>query len=571
MIMKKIVFALSMILTLAIMGCNGKGKGSMSYSESLSSSASEAEEDLPGSTVVSEVKTLENGKTIVFVDGKPFKSIGVQLRTDALMNNDGFTVEECEVFFAKAKELGVNTMEIPVEWKDIEIDKDVFDFSYVDKILEYTNKYDLKTELLWFGTNMCGDTHSYSVPEYILCDGKIYPKLDADRTGEFWAYYGIMWFMDFGNDNLIARESNAITKMMNHIYNYDKKHDEKHPVVSFQVLNEADIFARFRLNVKNVISPTTLEVMTYEEAWEKLLKAYDAYGKAVKKSKYVVYTRANLAASTGSDINGYYGISSDNSFSKSSIKVPPHFASDILALEGIDAVGDDTYTKKINEIKAVSYMYGHNLSGNFSHIAENAGDYSNISSLIIAALSQSAGYNIYDLVTPPFFIKHSSSLTVNQGICELIDGQIVERSHFKDVQKLIAGINKCSDTLLTFNEGDFVGFNVNNASPLNSISQNLKTTKVGINFQTSNGGYGFAVNDNNHMDIYVVGNAHINFNNINISSIRCGQYINNEFEGESIVTSNSLDLEDGKLYRVDFSSYDSELTSNYWETIGGAN
>lgn len=550
----------------SFVSCSTKGSSSSMPQSQSQPSSSEAEEITGDPITVSELRTLTNGKTVVYVDGKPFKSIGVQIRTDALMNCDGLTIEQCEPFFAKAKELGVNTVEVPVEWKDVEVGDNVFDFSYMETLLTFVNKYDLKLELLWFGTNMCGDTHSYSVPEYILCDGKTYPKLDALRTGEFWGYYGIQWFMDFSNDNLINREAAAITRTMNYIYQFDKKNGNTHPVVSFQVLNEADCFARFRLTPKQVVSPTTKEVMGEEEAWDMTLKALNAYGLAVKNSKYIVYTRINLAASTGSG----YGISSNNSFSKESIKLPPDWARKVFELPGIDAVGDDPYSKKVKEIKGISYMYGENLAGNYPHIAENAGDYSNISSLIIAAFSQGAGYNLYDLATPPFFIAHASSSTVDQGICTYKDGVLTNRAHFADAKALIDGINKCGDTIITFNKDDMLGFNVNSSSPVQSISQSLQTSKVRINFSTTTGAYGFAVNDNNHVDIYCVGNAVVQLSNINISDVQVGFYKDSAFIGESLGALSTINAESGCLYRVTFSDVTEPLISNAWNNIGGS-
>ena len=48
---------------------------------------------------VSEVKTLDNGKTVLYVDNKPFTMIGAQIRTDALMNTDKISIEDLEPFF----------------------------------------------------------------------------------------------------------------------------------------------------------------------------------------------------------------------------------------------------------------------------------------------------------------------------------------------------------------------------------------------------------------------------------------------------------------------------------------
>jgi len=198
---------------------------------------------------VSKVVTNNNGSHIE-VDGKPFLFTGTQIRVDAFMNCDKLNYAQVKKLFEEASKLGVTCVQIPIEWSKLEIDKDKFDYTYIHEMLTYANQYNLKVEFLWFGTNMCGDTHSYTVPNYILKDGKTYPKFDALRTGEFWNYYGIMWFLDFDNENLVARESNAVAKMMDYIYEFDSTHGAKKPVIGIQVLNEPDIFCRWRIGVQ---------------------------------------------------------------------------------------------------------------------------------------------------------------------------------------------------------------------------------------------------------------------------------------------------------------------------------
>lgn len=514
---------------------------------------------------VSEVKTLDNGKTVLYVDNKPFTMIGAQIRVDALMNTDKMSIEDLEPFFKASKDLNVTTVQIPLEWKDIEIEENTWDFNYIAKILEYTNKYDLKCEFLWFGTNMCGDTHSFTVPEYILKDGKTYPKLDASRTGEYWSYYGIQWFMDFDNPNLIEKESRAITKCLDYVYEYDSTHEGKKPLIGFQVLNEPDIFIRFRLLDKEVISRNTLAQMSYEEAWGKVLTAIDAYGKAAKNSKYKVYTRVNLAASTGKDNYGDYAYGIWNG---SSVKVPPEWAKKIFELEGIDSIGDDSYTSTVADIKAISYMYGNNLPGNFSHIAENAGSYTNTSSLIISALSQGAGYNIYDLATPPFYISHGSA-SVDQGIYRYIDGELVPHEHKDEVKNIITGLRNAGTLVASFDPGDFVGLNINGNTPLNDVNQTIRTNKLTINFKTSNKGFGFAVNSSSELLVYVSEDSTISLSNCSVSSVMTGYYINDEFTkltDESTSINNVL-IKKNTLYRFVLSST-SSLSSNAWNYIG---
>ena len=274
--------------------------------------------------------------------------------------NDKLNYEEVEYLFAEAAKLGVPSIQVPVEWAKMEIEKDVFEYSYLFNMLHLANKYDVKIELLWFGTNMCGDSHSYTVPNYILKDGKTYPKFDATRTGEFWNYYGIMWFLDFDNPNLIERESNAITKMMEYVYEYDSTHGGRKPVIGIQVLNEADGFVRFRINEKTVISRETGEKMTFEEGYRKVCNSMNALGLAVKACKYQVYTRANMTVSTGGNV-----------FTGSTLNDAPEFVKMFYALEGIDIVGDDAYNASVKNIKGITKMFNTKLENNIYYLYIN--------------------------------------------------------------------------------------------------------------------------------------------------------------------------------------------------------
>ena len=515
--------------------------------------------------VVSELRTV-GGKTVPYVDNNPFASIGVQIRTDAFMNNDRISMEEMEILFEKAAELGVTTVEVPVQWKDVEVGDDKWDWSYMDLLLSYCYKYDLKCELLWFGTNMCGDTHSYSTPEYILCDGKKYPKLDSNRAGEFWSYYGNMWFMDFTNENLLEREGNAITKVLDYVYLYDVINGQnKHPIVAFQVMNEADCFARFRLSEKKVLSPTSsdpFEIMSQAEGWDATVNAYNRYGLAAKNSKYKVYTRVNLAKSVDGQIwNG------------GNVNNPPEWIKRIYNQPGIDAVGDDSYTKSINDIKGICYMFGNNLPGNFSHIAENEGKYSNTASLILTALSQGAGYNLYDLVTPPFFINHGAA-AVDQGICTLdIETMtLTNRDHFDMTASIIEGVKKAGNEALDFNKNgtntDFAPFNCKGDGCLKNVDQTININNVSVRFVTTNGGVAFAIRKDNHVNIYSTCAGEIYISNANAASIKTGYYNHSTFvEEESLTSANNFHVEEGKLYRVDYNS-SSSIGNNVWGNLG---
>jgi len=160
---------------------------------------------------------VKDGVTYVEVEGKPFIYSGIQLRTDAFMNCEYKTAEQLDEYFRLASLLNVNTVQIPLDWNDIEKDFDEYDYSVPDAFLTSAEKYGLKVEFLWFSTNMCGETHSYHVPDYIIDDPVTYPRYQTDYTGQFWPYYGYIMHLEFGSDNLLVREVKVVKNLMNFI------------------------------------------------------------------------------------------------------------------------------------------------------------------------------------------------------------------------------------------------------------------------------------------------------------------------------------------------------------------
>lgn len=547
---------------------------------------------------VSKVVTLDNGKTIVKYRDETFVGTGVQIRTDSYMNTDKLTMDEMEIFFAKAAELGVNTVEVPVEWKDIEIDDNVWDFTYMKQLLDFVNKYNLKLELLWFGTNMCGDSHGFSIPEYILKDGKTYPKCDSSRTGEYWAYYGVLWALDFTNPNLIERESYAMQKVLKYVYEYNEDANNpykgKYPLVAFQVLNEADIFARFRVKTRHIKNPhshvespdyeTNDYFSSFDEAFKWVKDAYRAYGNAVKSSAYPVYTRVNLASAFKADewnhSTGVFYNDNDAYSSKEDVKDVDTWIKEIDDIDSIDAIGDDPYYDKVFLIKGVSYKTANKLKNNYSHVAENYGRLPNTPSLILAAASQGAGYNIYDLASSPFFISHGSA-EVDQGICQYFDEVVVDpetgeatrnqllvdRPHFDTTRKVLNGLKLSGANAVEFDPDDFVAFNC--FDTLNDeISQDISGVSAEYHFSTKDTALGFATCNKKVIDVYFTEKAHIKIDGVTATKIETLK-----FDSNGNVVTNTLDTtntdfeaEGQVLYRITCSDVGT-FVSSAWNNI----
>ena len=279
--MKPIIFLTLIAVALSCVGSESAGKDT---NESV----------LPRITV-SELVT-EGGKTYVAVDGKPFPFIGAQVRLDAIMNCERKPVSAIEPYFIKAVELGLNCLQIPVCWKMIEPQEDSYDWTVIDALLGYCNKYNLKMELLWFSTNMIGDTFSYLVPQYILSVPSA--RLWRNDNGSFWNYYGYQYALVLDDSWILERETKAITALFDHIRYWDSINGDRHPVICCQVHNEPDGFVRWRYFQKEYRNWDGTE-LSHERAWEMVCNSLDAVGKAVQNSSYKVLTRTNLIKGDG--------------------------------------------------------------------------------------------------------------------------------------------------------------------------------------------------------------------------------------------------------------------------------
>ena len=494
----------------------------------------------------------------ISVNDKDFLFLGTQIRVDAFMNCDHYTYADVKNLFKEAADLGVTCVQIPVEWSKVEIAENEYNFKYVHEMISYAEEYNLKMEFSWFGANMCGDSHSYSIPNYILADGKTYPKFDASRTGEFWNYYGIMWFLDFDNPNLIAREKLAIDKFMDYIYWYDSTHGCKNTVIGIQVENEVDIFPRWRIDQQTVIDPLTGEKMEKEVGFTKVCNLINELGKEFKQAKYKVYTRANLASSTQNSI-----------YSGDTVKDVPEFVKLFNNLEGIDIVGDDSYTSSIKNIKGITYMFKNKLEHNFSHIAENDGGYSNTPSLVLTSVSQHGGYSIYDLMTSPFYIENGTG-NVNQGIINPGNDRstFVHTAHFDETKRIIEGLRKAESEVYEVSTDDFIAFNVANNYPQDIITQTISSTNCTVEFTTSQGAIGYALDFGNYIDVLVTHDSSIKLSNGTVSSVQKGSLDGTNFvESENINVSNTINLSGGELYRITYTS-SGKITSTTWDNIG---
>lgn len=491
----------------------------------------------------------ENNKTYVSVDGKPFPFLGAQIRLDALLNCDKMTINEVEIYFRKAKELGLNCVQIPISWNMVEPKENQYDYSIVNSILQFTNKYNLKMELLWFSTNMVGDSFSYLIPLYVLQEYN--KRLSRNDEGNFWNYYGYQYTMILDDEWVLERETKAITALFNHIRYWDSQNGDKHPVISAQIHNEPDALMRWRIDQKD-LKYRDGTPLSKDKAWSMITNALNTVGKAVKNSSYKVVTRVNL-------INGD-GI---NPFPESNNARPK----DVFDLQGIDFIGVDAYKDNIKQLKNEVMAYA-SITGNYALVAENKGSYANSPSLILTAFALGGGYDIYDLATSNFFINNTTEPDqIDHGI---YTWDLQEKEFTSPTRNLIKGLTAAYIDIAKVKPENFAAFNINDNQPKDKIEQLICTTGAQITFLTNNSSLGFALDMYDYLLIYTINDSQFKFENGLFGEVISGRYDANGIfvkEGNATLENQTLHAKGGMLYKVTYSSQQ-PLSSNTIENIG---
>ena len=94
-----------------------------------------------------------NGRKVLYVDGRPFTALAVEIPWWNLIYGRYKETENAyDNLYPAADKIGLNTLKVPIKWSVVEPEKGVYDFSYVDHIKSMAEKHHLKLVLNWFGT-----------------------------------------------------------------------------------------------------------------------------------------------------------------------------------------------------------------------------------------------------------------------------------------------------------------------------------------------------------------------------------------------------------------------------------
>lgn len=495
---------------------------------------------------ISCLKTTESGRRYIEMDGKPFTYIGGQLRVDGYIDNDKQTIEEMEKYFKLAADTNVNVVELPIQWKDIEPEKDVYEFKNVGKLLGFAKKYGLKVELLLFTVNICGS--SSVAPAYIENDAETYPRYPSDVKGTV--------FYEQDNPNLLDREEKAVKNLMSAVASWCKAAGEN-VVLAVQVHNEPDVFPLWRLKEQNVLTLDGSRKLTDIEAWDETLYALDYIGKVVKNSDYPCLTRVNTAIAWRDKWESF---------------VPR-----IYALENIDMVGDDTYNETVAQNKEVMLnLSAGKLAGNLPHVAENRGSYASTPSCILGTVCSGGGYLIYDLTTAKTFVEDWG--WPDEGLYDPYDyknpiseGSLRDKPHTELTRRVLYGIKNAGYEMTLAAVEDIAGFNLKGNQPETQWEQTVSTSSVRITYFTTVGSLGFAVVRDGYVTLYSTNGATFTLANGTFSQAEIGVYkTDGAFvkSADATLANGSVTLGEKQICRIKINGIDGALQSDTLSNIG---
>ena len=463
-----------------------------------------------------DVRDNRTDSACLMVQGQPFLMLGAQLRTDYFIQLDGKTYDELEPYFELTAKSNVLVVSVPVGWRDIETGKDVYDMSLVEKYIDLCDKYELKLELLWYGSYMCGYSVEGYLPDYVVGDTDTYPELNPGAAYQGWL--GKQFYLVPNTPALVVRESKALGEMMKGIYEYDRKNGGKHTVIGIQIENEPDMLAT-RHNNETGYAP--------EQIWPDLIDMLDALGRVVKDSEYECYTRVNQTTSYP-DYNAR--------------------SAEICARDGIDYVGVDPYENTLYNIE-LKLRWLQNIKGNYSHIAENGGEFANNDILMLKALSMGCGYEIFEIVTTPHeYLKdwtlrgiYNPDFTPKAHTANITDAFKIFRDGWVDLA--------CAATK------DILDFNTKKDNGEIRTSATKKTANATIAWATEERGVAYAVEYDSHITLASTKADVMDISGITVKSIEKGRYDigRNWIPSESVrLSGNSLKLEPCSVYRIEF-------------------
>lgn len=169
------------------------------------------------------------------VNGRPFLALAGEAH-----NSSSSSLAAMEPVWAKAKELCLNTVLIPVTWELVEPEEGRFEFDLVDGLIEKAREHGLKLGFLWFGA--WKNAQCTYAPEWVKTDLERFWRAEVEKGQKkvtLASFHGIQYStLSCHCEETLKADSRAFAALMAHIKQVD---GQEQTVVFVQVENESGL------------------------------------------------------------------------------------------------------------------------------------------------------------------------------------------------------------------------------------------------------------------------------------------------------------------------------------------
>ena len=203
-------------------------------------------------------------KKVLMVHDRPFIMLAGELH-----NSNSSTPEAMEESCRKAVELGMNSVIATLSWELIEPVEGQFDFSTVDMVVRIARKYELKLELIWFGS--WKNAQCYYAPEWVKRNLERFSRAQMvkgkNNIRQNETYNVSYSTLSYLCEETCAADARAFQMVMAHIREIDS---EDNTVLLMQVENETGVLGDTRersdLADRMFRSPAPVKLVNYMKA-----------------------------------------------------------------------------------------------------------------------------------------------------------------------------------------------------------------------------------------------------------------------------------------------------------------
>ncbi|MDE5839563.1 MAG: beta-galactosidase, partial [Muribaculaceae bacterium] len=142
-----------------------------------------------------------------------------------LGNSSAACKEDIAGIFPKLKEMGLNTVLMPVYWEMTEPSEGKYDFSLLDEAIVKARENDLKLVLLWFGA--WKNSMSCYAPAWVKTDAKRFPRAITESGKP-------LEILSAFSEEVLKADLKAFSAMLDHL----KFNDPDNTVCMIQIENE---------------------------------------------------------------------------------------------------------------------------------------------------------------------------------------------------------------------------------------------------------------------------------------------------------------------------------------------